>query len=316
MQVHTDFRVALGDTFKQLAAENPNLIFVTSDVGKSVNAVNFRDVFGKRFINVGICEQDAVGISAGFASVGFDVIFYDYAIFAAGRAWEIIRNYICYPNLNVKIVASHGGLNVGEDGATHQALEDIAIMRVLPNMAVLVVDDPSQVTDAVKAAFSIKGPVYVRTGRMNLGNSEHNVKWEIGKSEILREGKDGTIIAIGLMVRRALEAADSLSKMGIECGVINMRSIKPVDSEVVLKAAEDTGFIITTEEHNVIGGLFSTVSEIISLSGKRAVVVPVAVNDCFGESGGGIEVMNKYGLSAQSIVQAALMVREIKNVQN
>jgi transketolase len=306
MHVLTDFRVALSDAFKRLATENSNLIFVTSDVGKSVNAANFRDIFGKRYINVGIAEQDAVGISAGFASVGFDVIFYDYAIFAAGRAWEIIRNYICYPNLNVKIIASHGGLNVGEDGATHQALEDIAIMRALPNMAILVVDDPSQVSDAVKAAFSIKGPVYVRTGRMNLGNSEHSVKWAIGKSEKLRDGEDGTIIAIGLMVRRALEAADSLSKMGIECGVINMRSIKPADREVVLKAAEETGFIITAEEHNVFGGLYSTVSEIIAPSGKSAVVVPVAVDDCFGESGEGVEVMNKYGLSAQSIIQAAI----------
>lgn len=306
MQVFTDFRAALGDAFKQLATENDNLIFVTSDVGKSVNAVNFQDVFGKRYINVGIAEQDAVGIAAGFASVGFDVIFYDYAIFASGRAWEIIRNYICYPNLNVKIVASHGGLNVGEDGATHQALEDIAIMRALPNMTVLVVDDPSQVSDALCAAFSIKGPVYVRTGRMNLGNSEHSVKWAIGKSEMLREGKDGTIIAIGLMVRRALEAADSLSKMGIECRVINMRSIKPADREVVSKAAEETGFIITAEEHNIFGGLFSTVSEIISSCGTNVKVIPVAVDDCFGESGPGVEVMNKYGLSAQSIVQAAI----------
>jgi transketolase len=306
MQIHTDFRVALSDTFKQLAMENNNLIFVTADVGKSVNAENFRDVFGKRYINVGIAEQDAVGISAGFASVGFDVIFYDYAIFAAGRAWEIIRNYICYPKLNVKIIASHGGLNVGEDGATHQALEDIAIMRTLPNMTILVVDDPSQVSDAIRAAFSVKGPVYLRTGRMNLGNSGHSAKWDIGKSEKLREGKDGTIIATGLMVRRSLEAADSLSKMGIECGVINMRSIKPADREAVLKAAEDTGLIITVEEHNVIGGLFSTVSEIISPSGKNAVVVPVAVNDCFGESGQGVEIMNKYGLSAQSIVQAVI----------
>jgi transketolase len=312
MHAQTDFRVALGDVFKQLATENYNLIFVTSDVGKSVNAEHFRDVFGKRYINVGIAEQDAVGISAGFASVGFDVIFYDYAIFAAGRAWEIIRNYICYPNLNVKIIASHGGLNVGEDGATHQAIEDIAIMRALPNMTILVVDDPSQVSDAIKAAFSIKGPVYVRTGRMNLGNSVHSIRWEIGKSEKMRAGKDGTIIATGLMVKRALEAADSLSKMGIECGVINIRSIKPADREAVLKAVEETGFIITAEEHNVIGGLFSTVSEIISSSGKSAVVVPVAVNDCFGESGAGAEVMNKYGLSAQSIVQAVINGKRVK----
>lgn len=306
MQVHTDFRVALSETFKELALENQNLILVTPDVGKSVNAVNFKETFGKRFINVGIAEQDAVGVSAGFAIVGFDVIFYDYAIFATGRAWEIIRNYICYPNLNVKIIASHGGLNVGEDGATHQALEDIAIMRALPNMSVFVVDDPSQVSPAVRAALSIDGPVYVRIGRMNLGNSEHNTDWVIGKSEKLRDGEDVTIFAIGLMVRKALEAADSLSKMGIDCRVINMRSIKPPDKEVVLKAAEETNLIITVEEHNLIGGLFSTVSEIISQHNTSSVVIPVAVNNCFGESGNGVEVMDKYGLSTNSIIQAVI----------
>jgi transketolase len=316
MQVHTDFRVALSDTFKQLASENNNLIFVTSDVGKSVNAANFKDLYGERYINVGIAEQDAVGVSAGFASIGFDVIFYDYAIFAAGRAWEIIRNYICYPNLNVKIIASHGGLNVGEDGATHQAIEDIAIMRALPNMTVLVVDDPSQVSAAIKAAFSIKGPVYVRTGRMNLGNSEHSAKWEIGKSEKLREGKDATIIAIGLMVRRSLEAAELLSKMGIECRVINMRCIKPPDKDVVLKAAEETGIIITVEEHNIVGGLFSTVCEITSQYCTNAVVIPIAVHDCFGESGEGIEVMEKYGLSAKSIIQAVISSQRANNEHN
>jgi transketolase len=298
------FKQALSKTFKKLGEEKKDLVFITSDVGKSVNAEKFKDIYSERFVNVGIAEQNAVGIASGFASVGFDVIFFAYAMFAAGRAWEIIRNYVCYPNLNVKIIASHGGLNVGEDGVTHQATEDIAIMRVLPNMKVLVVEEPNQVYGAISKALSVKGPVYVRVGRADNGNITQSIKWDFGKSETLRVGKDATIIAVGLMVKHAMEAAESLSKKGIECRVINMRSVKPIDNRAILDAANETGLIVTAEEHNIIGGLFSAVTESLAMCGCSARVVPIALNDCFAESGNGFELMSKYGLSAIAIENA------------
>lgn len=310
MQACIDFRMTLSEVFKQLGHENKDLMFVTTDVGKSVNASAFKDVFGKRYINVGIAEQNAVGVASGLANLGFDVIFYAYAIFASGRAWEPIRNYICYPNLNVKIIATHGGLNVGEDGPTHQATEDIAIMRALPNMKVLSVDDPSQVHDALKLALATPGPVYVRLGRANLGCVEHKTPWALGKSETLRDGKDAAIIATGLMVKRSLEAAEHLAQKGIECRVINMRCLKPADTEAIASAARETGLIVTAEEHNVFGGLFSIVNDALAREGQCAKVIPVAVQDCFAESGKGTEIMTKYGLGVEDIERAILTSKQ------
>ncbi len=292
------FKNSLGEAYAKIGRENNDVVFVTSDVGKSFNAENFIGEYGQRYVNVGIAEQNAAGVSAGLASLGYRVIFAAYAMFATGRAWEIIRNYICYPNLNVKIIATHGGINVGEDGATHQATEDIAIMRSLPNMKVFVVEQPSEVYAAIELALNTPGPCYVRIPRADFGDVPSG-EWACGKGVVVKEGNDGTIIATGLMVKQALLAAYELEQEGIHCGVLNMRSIKPID-KALLTAAAKTKNIVTCEEHNIYGGLYSSVAEVLS-NYPDIKIKAVALQDHFSESGSAIELIKKYGLSSENI---------------
>ncbi len=299
------FKQELQHAFEQLG-QHENLVYLTSDVGKSVNADSFKESFGERFINVGIAEQNAICMSAGLASEGYTVLLSAYAVFASGRGWELVRNYICYPRLNVKIIATHGGLNVGQDGVTHQATEDIAIMRAIPNMTVMVVADPAQSLEAIQAAIETQGPVYLRFGRSDMGSYHHTSQWQAGKSEILTNGNDVSIIASGLMVKVALNAAEALEKQGVSCRVIDMRSIKPLDTEAVLKAASETSLIVTAEDHSIIGGLYGAVSELLAPMNTGTAVVPVGVRDCFAESGDGLKVMKKYGLDKESIIDAVV----------
>jgi len=298
------FREELGKAFVLLGEEMPDWILVTSDVGKSTKTAAFAERFPERFINVGIAEQNAVGLSAGLASVDFKVVYTAYAMFGAGRSWEIIRNFVCYPTLDVKIVCSHGGINVGKDGVTHQATEDLALMRSLPHMKVLVVADPGETEDALRLALRESGPVYVRLGRANAVKLEHTEPWEIGRWETLREGCDATIIAIGLLVERALVAAEELSRDGIECRVINARSLKPIDRALLEDVARGSGLVVTAEDHNVYGGLYSAVGEAFSGLAATPRVVPIAIQDEFAESGDGLELMDKYGLTAAAIAAA------------
>jgi transketolase len=298
------FRESLGEAFEVLGEEFPDLAIVTSDVGKSTKTAGFQKKYPERFTNAGIAEQNSIGIAAGLASVGYKALYTAYAMFAAGRPWEVIRNYICYPNLNVKIVASHGGINVGQDGVTHQATEDIAIMRALPNMKVLAVSDPGEVLEAIRTALNEPGPVYVRLGRASTGCLEHKQPWLIGHGETLRAGKDVTVFAIGLLVEKALLAADKLAQSGIECRVINMRSIKPIDQGLIFKAARETKLMVTAEDHNIYGGLFSAVSEVLAGLKDRPRLISVGIRDHFAESGNGLMLMEKYGLSESAIEKA------------
>jgi transketolase len=301
------FKNSLGDAYGKIGKECQDVVFVTSDVGKSFNAESFIKEYGNRYVNVGIAEQNAIGVSAGLVSMGFKVIFAAYAMFATGRGWELIRNYICYPNLDVKIIATHGGINVGEDGATHQATEDIALMRSLPNMKVFVVEQPDEVYNAITLALSTPGPCYVRIPRADLGSLPSG-KWECGKGLNIVDGDDVSIIATGLMVRESLLAAQILKQEGINCRVINMRSIKPLDTKLVDLAAK-TGKIVTCEEHNIFGGLFSSVAEHLA-SHSDVKIKAVALNDCFAESGSAAELMKKYKLTCDDIVRA---VKDLNN---
>lgn len=309
-----NFRDELGKSFIAAGEEFPSLAVVTADVSKSTRSIEFKKRWPERFFSVGIAEANAVSIAAGIASFGHPVIFTAYGVFATEKPFEQIRNTVCYPNLNVKIIATHGGISVGEDGATHQAIEDIAIMRSLPNMRVIVAADPGEVKAAVFEAIKTPGPVYVRLGR-SVGGCIHenpdNVPYETGKAEILRRGNDVSLIAAGVMVEQSLHAADLLEKQGISAEVINVRSVKPIDMEAIAGTAEKTGAIVTAEDHNCCGGIFGAVAEAAALS----VPVPieyVALNNTFGESGNGKELLDKYGLNAENICKKALRVIERK----
>jgi len=256
---------------------------------------------------VGIAEANAVGISAGIATFGSPVLFTAYAIFATEKPFEQIRNMIAYPRLNVTIVATHGGINVGEDGVTHQAIEDIAIMRAIPGMRVLTVADPGELYAAVRAAVAHNGPVYVRIPRAPyevIHEDSDAVDFVIGKAEVLREGTDVTLIAAGMMVWKSLQAAEQLARDGISARVVNIRSIKPLDEAVVLAACKETGAIVTVEDHNRIGGLGGAICEFVSTHQPVPVEI-VAVNDEFAESGNGYEILDKYGLHTDAIVSRA-----------
>ena len=309
-----NFRDELGKSFIAAGEEFPSLAVVTADVSKSTRSIEFKKRWPERFFSVGIAEANAVSIAAGIASFGHPVVFTAYGVFATEKPFEQIRNTICYPNLNVKIIATHGGISVGEDGATHQAIEDIAVMRSLPNMKVIVAADPGEVKAAVFEAIRTPGPVYVRLGR-SVGGCIHevpdHVAYEIGKAERLRAGNDVTVIAAGIMVEQSLYAADLLEKQGVSAEVINVRSVKPIDTEMITGSAEKTGAIVTAEDHNCCGGLFGAVAEAAALS----VPVPieyVALQDMFGESGNGKELLDKYGLNEKNICKKALRVIERK----
>jgi transketolase len=297
-------RDAYGEALVALGEKNKKIVVLDADLSKSTKTCQFAAKYPERFFNIGIAEADMMGTAAGFAVSGFIPFASTFAVFATGRAYDQIRNSIAYPHVNVKIAATHAGLTVGEDGASHQSLEDLALMRVLPNMTVLVPADGWETTKVVAAALEAKGPVYIRLGRPKVPFvTDSNTPFEIGRGEILREGSDVTIIACGIMVAQALEAASLLEKKGVAARVVNMASLKPLDEDLVVTCARDTGALVTAEEHSILGGLGGAVAECVS-SRYPVPVMRVGVRDTFGESGDPAELLKKYGLSPRSIVDA------------
>lgn len=297
-------REAYGKALVKLSNINENVVVLDADLSKSTKTADFKAVAPERFINMGIAEANMMGVAAGLLTCGKVPYVSTFAMFAAGRAFEQIRNSICYPNLNVKVCATHAGLTVGEDGATHQSVEDISLMRSIPNMTVINPADAVETEAAILAIADYKGPCYVRLGRLavNTINDEKNYKFEIGKGVTLEDGNDVTIVATGMMVDLALQAKNDLSKEGISARVINIHTIKPIDKELLVKAAKETGAIVTAEEHSVIGGLGSAVSEVITEE-VPVPVLKVGIKDTFGESGKPGELLEKYGLTTQAIVE-------------
>ena len=283
--------------------ENPNIVVLDADLSKSTKTEMFKKAYPERFINMGIAESNMMCVAAGLAASGKIAFASTFAMFAAGRAFEQVRNSIGYTKLNVKIGATHAGISVGEDGASHQCLEDIALMRSIPNMVVINPADDIEAMQAVKAAIDHDGPVYMRFGRLAVDdvNSE-DYKFELGKGVVLREGKDVPIIATGLPVSECLAAADKLAADGIDAKVINIHTIKPLDEDLVVKAAKETGKVVTVEEHSVIGGLGSAVCDVLSEKCPTQ-VMKIGINDTFGESGPAVELIKKYGLDADSIYE-------------
>lgn len=303
-------RDAYGEALKELGAINKDIVVLDADLSSSTKTAVFKKAFPERFFNVGIAEQNLIGTAAGLATTGKIPFASTFAVFATGRAYEIIRNSVAYPKLNVKIAATHAGLTVGEDGATHQALEDISLMRSLPNMVVLCPADAVETKKCVFKAVDHKGPVYIRLGRSKVPVLfDENYEFEIGKGVQLRDGNDVTIIATGVMVAKALEASDLLAKENIYARVINMSTIKPIDKEIIIKAATETKGIITVEEHNIIGGLGSAVAEVL-VENYPTRMMRIGTMDTFGESGEANQLLEKYGLSAENIVNK---VKELLN---
>lgn len=297
-------REAYGKSLARLGLENKNIVVLDADLSKSTKTAEFKKVCPERFINVGIAEQNLAGISAGLATTGKIPFMSTFAMFAAGRAFEIIRNAICYPNLNVKVCATHAGLTVGADGASHQAIEDLALMRSIPNMVVLNPADAVSTEKILEAAVEYNGPVYVRLGRAAVPVVyNEDSKIEIGKANTVKEGSDVTIIATGIMLAEAMTAADILEAEGISVRIIDMHTIKPLDHEAVIKAAKETKGIVTAEEHTILGGLGSAVAEVLA-ENHPAKMKRIGVKDTFGESGTPAELLEKYGLTANDIVKA------------
>lgn len=297
-------REAYGNTLAELK-DNENVVVLEADLGHATKSLKFKEVCPQRFFNMGIAEADMIGTAAGLAACGKVPFASTFSVFATGRAFDQVRNSVCYPNLNVKIVGTHAGITVGEDGGTHQAIEDIALMRSLPNMSIVVPSDDVEARAAVLAAAAYKGPMYLRMARV-ASPTYHNDSYvfTLGKGEIIREGSDLTIIACGLMVMKAMEAADQLAKEGVSARVINMHTIKPLDHKLVIESAKTTGKIITVEEANILGGLGSAVCETVS----EYCPVPVkriGVKDIFGKSGNPDKLLQEYGLTAEHIIEEA-----------
>ncbi|WP_277288572.1 transketolase family protein [Veillonella montpellierensis] len=297
-------REAYGQALAKIGKENTNIIVLDADLSKSTKTDVFKQEFPERFFNVGIAEQNLISVGAGLAAAGKVPFVSSFAMFATGRAFEQIRNAVCYPKLNVKICATHAGITVGEDGATHQSLEDIACMRVLPNMTVVVPADEKETESVIRWAATYEGPVYVRLGRAGVDDTTpDNYQFVPGKSQQLIDGTMATIIACGALVGPAMEASRQLANKNISVRVINMASIKPIDKEAIIRAARETGAIVTAEEHNRIGGLSAAVAEVVVTEAPVPMQF-VGVQDTFGESGTPKELMAKYGLTAEHIVAA------------
>lgn len=298
-------RDAYGEILKELGAENKDIVVLDSDLSSSTKTKVFAEAFPDRFFNTGIAEANMIGVAAGLASCGKIPFASTFAVFGAGRAYEQIRNSVCYPKLNVKVAVTHSGLTVGEDGATHQMLEDITLMRALPNMTVTVPADANETKAIVRWAVGYKGPVYIRMGRAKCDDIiPEDYKFVPGKSMELCQGSDVTIIACGIMTSKAVSAAKELDKQGIHARVINMSSIKPIDEEAIVKAAKETGAILTCEEHTVNGGLGGAVAEVLAKN-CPAIMSMIGTNDTFGESGTADSLLEKYGLTADHIVEEA-----------
>lgn len=295
-------RESYGNALVELGKEHEDLVVLDADLAAATKTVMFQKVFPERHIDCGIAECNMVGVAAGLAATGMVPFASSFAMFAAGRAFEQIRNSVGYPKLNVKIGATHAGISVGEDGATHQCNEDIALMRTIPGMVVINPSDDVEARAAVKAAYEHHGPVYLRFGRLAVPviNDNEEYKFELGKGITLKDGKDVTIIATGLPVSESLEAAEMLEKDGISVRVINIHTIKPLDEEIIEKAAKETGKLVTVEEHSVIGGLGSAVCDVVAEKAP-AKVMKIGINDVYGESGPALELIKKYGLDAESI---------------
>ena len=296
-------REAYGKALVKLGKINDNVVVLDADLSKSTKTNDFLKAYPNRFFNMGIAEQNLVGAACGFAAAGKIPFASTFAMFATGRAFEVIRNSVCYPKLNVKICATHAGITVGEDGGSHQSVEDISLMRSIPNMTVVVPADGVEAEKMIFAAAEFNGPMYVRLGRSAVPTIfGEDYDFQIGKGVVLREGNDATIIACGMMVNEALIAADMLKEEDINVRVINMSTIKPIDTELIIKAAKETKAIVTAEEHSIIGGLGSAVSEVVS-ENYPVIVKKVGINDSFGESGTPKELLEKYGLTAKNIVE-------------
>lgn len=297
-------RDAYGKALVKLGQINDNVVVLDADLSKSTKTNDFCKAFPSRFFNMGIAEQNLIGAACGFATAGKIPFTSSFAMFATGRAFEVIRNSVAYPKLNVKICATHAGLTVGEDGASHESIEDMAIMRAIPNMTVLVPADGVEAEQMILEAAKFNGPMYVRLGRSAVPTIfDENYKFQIGKGNVVRQGNDVSIIACGIMVNEAILAHEALKSEGINARVINMSTIKPIDRELIITAAKETGAIVTAEEHSIIGGLGSAVSEVVSEE-CPVVVKKVGVKDTFGESGTPAELLKKYGLTAEDIVNS------------
>lgn len=292
-------RAAYGEAIVELAKTDPDLLVLDADLSSATMTKNFSKTYPDRFFNMGIAECNMTGVAAGLAACGKKPFINTFAMFAAGRAYEQVRNSIAYPRLNVKVVGSHGGLSVGEDGATHQCLEDFALMRAIPNMTVLCPCDGNEMRLATRALLEYNGPAYMRLGRLAVDTVTDSIpgyRFQLGKGCTLRDGSDVTIVAVGMMVQMALKAAETLASEGISARVVDMCTIKPLDGELLLKAAKETGCLVTSEEHNILGGLGAAVCEY--LSGTYPVpVVRHGVHDEFGRSGKAQKVLEAYGLT-------------------
>lgn len=307
-------RDAYGEALAELGETNKDIVVLDADLSGSTKTAVFAKKFPERFFNIGIAEQDMMGTAAGLAASGKIPFASTFAIFATGRAWEQVRQSIAYPKLNVKVVATHAGITVGEDGASHQSVEDIAVMRVIPHMTVIVPADGVETKKVIKEIVRYKGPVYVRLSR---GKSpvifDDSYSFEIGKGVVLKDGKDVSLIACGVMVSRALQAADILQKEGVSARVINISSIKPIDADLIIRAARETGCVVTAEEHSIIAGLGGAVAEVLA-ENCPVPIKRVGIEDKFGTSGDADLLMEVYGLTAGNIAKAAREVIKKKVV--
>ncbi len=307
-------RDAYGEALAELGESNKDVVVLDADLSGSTKTAVFAKKFPERFFNMGIAEQDMMGTAAGRAASGKIPFASTFAIFATGRAWEQVRQSIAYPKLNVKVVATHAGITVGEDGASHQSVEDIAVMRVIPNMTVIVPADGIETKKVIREIVRYKGPVYVRLSR---GKSpvvlDDSYSFEIGKGVVLKDGKDVSLIACGVMVYKALQAADTLGKEGVSARVINISSIKPIDADLIVRAAKETGCVVTAEEHSIIAGLGGAVAEVLA-ENCPVPVKRIGIEDKFGTSGDADLLMELYGLTADNIAKAAREVIKRKNV--
>jgi len=296
-------REAYGNALVELGKKNKDIVVIDADLAKATKTESFKKAFPDRFFDMGIAEADMLGTAAGLATCGKIPFASSFAVFAVGRAYDQLRNSIAYPNLNVKIAATHAGITVGEDGATHQAIEDIALTRVLPNMTVICPCDEFETKWAINKAAEIDGPVYIRLGRSK-AEEVYNEKeaFELGKGKLVREGNDVTVIATGLMVNEAIKAHEQLKNEGISVRVIDIHTIKPLDKDIIIKAAYETKGIVTAEEHSIIGGLGGAVSELISEKCPTK-VLRVGVRDKFGKSGAAKELLTEYGLTYENIIE-------------
>ena len=310
--IKTATRDAYGKALVELGEKNPDVLVLDADLAAATKTGAFKKAFPERFFDTGIAEGNMMGVAAGLATTGYTVFASSFAMFSAGRAFEQVRNTIAYPHLNVKIGATHAGISVGEDGASHQCCEDIALMRSIPGMVIINPADDIEARAAVFAAAEHNGPVYMRFGRLAVPRIfDESYKFEIGKAVTLKEGSDVTIIATGLMVNEALLAAEELSKEGISAEVINMHTIKPLDKDAIIKSAKKTGCIVTAEEHNVVGGMGDAVCDAVC-SEYPVPVVKVGVEDTFGKSGPAVELLHIFGLDADNIVKKAKIAIEKK----